>query len=40
MNEDFAEISRFFKATASIVRVPGIDEDMKTVILASRQVLG
>ncbi|CAM6095273.1 unnamed protein product [Calypogeia fissa] len=37
MQEDFAEISRHFKAQTSIVRVPGIDESMKTVILASRQ---
>lgn len=38
MSEDFAEIARHFKAQVSIVRVPGLDEAMRTVILASRQV--
>lgn len=38
MDEDFAELSSFFKADKSIVRVLGSDPNMKMAVLASWQV--
>lgn len=39
MDNDFSNLSKFFSAEKSIVRVPDLDSKYRIAILASKQVL-